>query len=351
MCLHNKTNLIICRNCSITICDDCVKNDHHGHSIIQSLDYKQRLNDLWNALNLQSDAYQYSVEKEKEITSHYENLHRLLATEEHNLKKPIVEQKQQSEQKIDNILSEIQTINHLIASTTTTTSLSPTTITTQTSPDIDQLESDFSDSNNLYQSRIESIVSTIKESSGINQLLCNRNLIGGGGGNTKQLTISELLETMQQTKTLEPPIFHEIKVDIDKMSSLRSQLRDSIRAVPVPSKQLFTTFKPMKFDDRKEKHMIFSIGARGNDISIFNPYIDMEIRSLSNVKPPTTLPLNDSLYSMVKLGMDIYLFGGVDSSSFCLYNPPTQSFLPLSVNGDYHVAGSKNLSRTATNGS
>ncbi|EFA79646.1 hypothetical protein PPL_07505 [Heterostelium album PN500] len=145
---HKKSLKFICYDCNVLTCSICILN-HSGHScdhifnIKSSIsnnnnddkttstddsqsnnnnnnrikDFQTSIQTTFDSLKSKVKEYEQLQQTEQEIESKFKELHEFLVIEEHRLKKPIIDNKQQLEQQIDKqikIMKSLSTVNNQI---------------------------------------------------------------------------------------------------------------------------------------------------------------------------------------------------------------------------------------------
>ncbi|EFA79658.1 hypothetical protein PPL_07517 [Heterostelium album PN500] len=143
--IHNKSLKFICYDCNVLMCSVCSPK-HSGHSYDHINNIKSNINihnnedstsfasnnqlnnnnaigmkDIQRSIQTTFDSlkskvveYEQLQQTEQEIESKFKELHEFLVVEEHRLKKPIIDNKQQLEQQIDKQIKIMKSLNTFI---------------------------------------------------------------------------------------------------------------------------------------------------------------------------------------------------------------------------------------------
>ncbi|EFA78902.1 hypothetical protein PPL_08370 [Heterostelium album PN500] len=166
---HNKKLDILCTSCNVVICYRCLMSNHNQHRILHTDDIKQSLLDidysvvykdksdkkdnelennnnnntsndninkennknkdnilqdriewLWNKSKETVNHIQKLSKMENDISDHFEQYYEMLMKEERKLKKPIIDELDQTKQQLAQIIKEIQSLHNIIQSITPT---------------------------------------------------------------------------------------------------------------------------------------------------------------------------------------------------------------------------------------
>ncbi|GAM25623.1 hypothetical protein SAMD00019534_087980, partial [Acytostelium subglobosum LB1] len=127
---HNRRSEFICFDCNMLVCPVCLGRGyaHNGHEVDhidnikkrmiekdkKDMWCKPRLDHLWKTLQLCAGSYQSLQQTHASISSHFEQLIKVIIAEEHKIKTPINVQMSHIQSTINNIINEIKDINHII---------------------------------------------------------------------------------------------------------------------------------------------------------------------------------------------------------------------------------------------
>ncbi|GAM22472.1 hypothetical protein SAMD00019534_056470 [Acytostelium subglobosum LB1] len=124
---HKKKEKVICWTCKMSMCTVSMSNQRghdmsHVDHIKECLMKKEydglwcmpRLNHLWKTLQQCVESYQSLEQTHKEVSDHFEQLFKLLMAQEHKIKTPINVQMSHIQSTNNNIIDEINDLNHIL---------------------------------------------------------------------------------------------------------------------------------------------------------------------------------------------------------------------------------------------
>ncbi|EFA79647.1 hypothetical protein PPL_07506 [Heterostelium album PN500] len=342
--IHNKSLKFICYDCNVLMCSVCSpKHARHSYDHINNIksninknesdlntysddnqlnnnnNNNNRINDIQTSIQTTFDSlkskvkeYEQLQQTEHEIESKFKELHEFLVVEEHRLKKPIIDNKQQLEQQIDNqikIMKSLNTVNNhitrfksnnnddrsdsqskTITTADTTDNYQITTIIRSISQCSDHNEFISSNNNTLFYfdyDQLDNKVNNNDDHSLLNLLLEHNKSIKINNNNT---------DDNQQ------PQLYQLIVNNEQINSAKNQIQSSFQLKSNQSKiqQNVISNKNNKQSyifstDKKNKLSIINITDRNN--IHFEPQQDIDLGSSSTFS------------SMVKVGDFIYIFG------------------------------------------
>ncbi|GAM19456.1 hypothetical protein SAMD00019534_026310 [Acytostelium subglobosum LB1] len=212
------------------ICFDC-----NVLEIIAKKDYNAlwclpRLNQLWKTLQQCASSYQSLEQTNTSITEQFEQLIKVIISQEHNVKAPIREQMDHIQSTMNNIINEINNINHII----NPSSLSQ--ISNIDSNDIDEVSQKIS-SINLYTSIEQYITNTVPtQQQSLNDDTGDTMPPNVKAKDIELLTmISNHIKHTQQvlydeatTKRLEA---NQVRIKVDKLNGVKRQIESSFKLI------------------------------------------------------------------------------------------------------------------------
>ncbi|GAM19457.1 hypothetical protein SAMD00019534_026320 [Acytostelium subglobosum LB1] len=250
-----------------------------------------RLKQLWSTLQQCASSYQSLEQNHSEITSHFEQLIKVIIAQEHKAKKPIIEQMENIQSTINNIIKEINDINQIIDPSSSSSASS--------------LGDLNNNNNNNDQAAVSQVISSITSCSSIEQFI-NSTLVSS--------------QTQTETEMSDNDDAHMIVTndDITQLSMIRNHSKYIDQGgYPLPSKveACLVTANVIKLGDIKKQ-----IGACFRDVA-FSQIFSMRNKSLSVLSlessrwthRDTLLPLTHIASSVVHAGNYIYVFGGKET--------------------------------------
>ncbi|EFA78894.1 hypothetical protein PPL_08362 [Heterostelium album PN500] len=144
---HDKDLDLLCSDCKSIICYRCLVAKHRQHNTYHTDDIKQSLLDidysvvvvvassddednnniiqdriewLWSQVNDSVYLIQELSKTENEISDHFKQYYEMLMKEERSLKQPIIDELDQTNQLLDKLIKEIQSLHNIIQSITPT---------------------------------------------------------------------------------------------------------------------------------------------------------------------------------------------------------------------------------------
>ncbi|EFA77859.1 hypothetical protein PPL_09358 [Heterostelium album PN500] len=197
---HNKFFELICNDCNVLMCSACapqhklhsfehidaIKSEINNHNNINNnsnipsfLDIQSKIKITFDSLKSAVKEYEQLQQTEDEISSRFKELHEFLVVEEHKLKKPIIDNKQQLQQYVESqitVMKSLNLMNHQLnqfiadSDTDNIQPNLPTTATTATSLSSSSLSPDTTES---YQT--STIIKSISQCSDHKEFIQNNN--------------------------------------------------------------------------------------------------------------------------------------------------------------------------------
>ncbi|GAM18952.1 hypothetical protein SAMD00019534_021270 [Acytostelium subglobosum LB1] len=262
---------------------------------------------------------------ESNISQYYTQLHEFLRCEEHKIKRPLINEREETEKKVELLLEEIKFINFVKSSAASCRAgaggedvPSPGSMDSGqllndhhlcSKRKYDEMDSDdsidYDDEGNIHMN-IQSILDSIKSIQSVDQFInVNKNtLFKVGGGLMARRPIEfmsmmgKCLEIRAANEALKPPTPYEITLhDIKQTKNTLASLYELYH----------------EYDSRSHSTaMIFTTGETGSYILDVakNKWTKIEDDSTRRVQP---------LNSVVAAGSNVYVFGGVDLDTYgCL---------------------------------
>ncbi|EFA77858.1 hypothetical protein PPL_09357 [Heterostelium album PN500] len=205
---NNRIFEFICYDCNVLMCSACVpqhrlhlfdhidgikseinnhinnnNNDSNSNNNINNnsnipsfLDIQSKIKITFDSLKSAVKEYQQLQQTEDEISSRFKELHEFLVVEEHKLKKPIIDNKQQLEQHVESqitVMKSLNLMNHQLnqfIADSNTDNIQPTTTTATTTTSSSSAATDTTDS---YQT--STIITSISQCSDHKEFIQNNN--------------------------------------------------------------------------------------------------------------------------------------------------------------------------------
>ncbi|EFA77898.1 hypothetical protein PPL_09398 [Heterostelium album PN500] len=345
--IHNKSLKFICYDCNVLMCSVCSpKHARHSYDHIDNI--KANINKNKSDLNAYSDdnelnnnnnnnnnnirfneiqrsiqttfdslkikvvEYEQLQQTEHEIESKFKELHEFLVVEEHRLKKPIIESKQQLEQQIDKqikIMKSLNTVDNQI-----------TRFKSNNNDDRSDSQSKTittADTTDNYQ--ITTIIRSISQCSDHNEFISSNNytlfyfdydqLDNKVNNNDDHSLLNVLLEhnntikiNNNNTDDNQQPQLYQLTVNNEQINSAKNQIQSSFQ---LKSNQSKIQQNVISNKNNKQSY-IFSSDSK-NKLSIIN----ITDRNNIHFEPQQDIYLGSSstFSSMVKVGDFLYIFG------------------------------------------
>ncbi|EFA79663.1 hypothetical protein PPL_07522 [Heterostelium album PN500] len=361
---HKRSQEFICYDCNVLMCSVCSpKHSRHSYDHIDNIksnnnnneedsttytddneinnnntnnineigfkDIQRSIQTTFDSLKLKVVEYEQLQQTEHEIESKFKELHEFLVVEEHRLKTPIIDNKQQLEQQIDKQIKIMKSLNTVNNHININNNNNNDNINSGDLPDSHSLSSSLStttlsaDTTDRYQ--ITTIIRSISQCSDHNEFISSNNntlfyfdydqLDNKVNNNDDHSLLNVLLEhnksikinnhhDNQQSKSQQ----YRLIVNNEQINQIKNQIQTSFKLSSNQDKQsyIFST-------DMDNKISILNITDR-NNIHFQQHDIDMKMYDSFT-----------AYNSIVKVGDFIYIFGGGQ-------NKKHNQFLKYSIN-------------------
>ncbi|EFA77889.1 hypothetical protein PPL_09389 [Heterostelium album PN500] len=365
--IHNKSVEFICFDCNVLMCSVCSpKHARHSYDHIDNIKaniknnendsisaYDNELNDsnnnnnnrfndiqrsiqtTFDSLKIKVVEYEQLQQTEHEIESKFKELHEFLIVEEHRLKTPIIDNKQQLEQQIDKqikIMKSLNTVNNHININKNNNNNNDDQSDSQTSYSSLSATADTTDN---YQ--ITTIIRSISQCSDHNEFISSNNntlfyfdydqLDNKVNNNDHDHSLLNLL--LEHNKSIKINNHHDIQqpaiqqyrfiVHNEQVDQIKNQIRSSFKLTSIQSHKQSYIFST----DRNNKISIINITDRNN--------IHFEEQDIIMAMEISYPPYN----SIVKVGDFIYLFGGtlMNCNTYIRYSINTKTVVIEEMKG------------------
>ncbi|EFA77866.1 hypothetical protein PPL_09366 [Heterostelium album PN500] len=357
--VHNKSLKFICFDCNVLMCTLCSpkhtghsydhieniksnkNNNKEDHSNIYTDDNEinnksnnsvRGMNDIqtsikttFDSLKLKVAEYEQLQQTEQEIESKFKELHEFLVVEEHRLKKPIIDNKEQLEQQIDKqikIVKSLNSINNHINITNRSDSQSETISTADTTDNyqittIIRSISQSTDHNEFISSNNNTLFYLDKSNK---SMIDNHSLLNLLLEHNKSIKINNHHDN-QQSKSQQ----YQLIINNEQINQIKNQIQSSFKLISNPSQQNQNKQSYIFSTDRKNKISIINITDRNN---IYFEQQDIDLGMEMN-------RYSTAFNSIVKAGDFIYLFGGNTAScnKFIRYSINTKTVVINEMKG------------------
>ncbi|EFA75885.1 hypothetical protein PPL_10457 [Heterostelium album PN500] len=367
--IHNKSLKFICFDCNVLTCSIC-STKHFGHSCEHIFNIKSKINNnnktdpitdesevnnnhnnnnnsvreilkdvqtgiqsTFDSLKLKVKEYEKLKKTEHEISSEFKELHEFLVVEEHKLKKPIIDSKEQTEQQIEKQVKIMKSLNSINNHFTNHQSDSQSSSSSSSQP-----IAASADTVERYQ--ISTIIESISQSSNHNEFISNNSntLFHFDTDSSKKVNnddLSLLNVLLEHNKTIKmnncddnqpsKSQQYQLIVDNDQINKIKNQFQSSFKLKSNQSHIIQPKQSYIFSTDKNNKISIINITDRNN--IHFEQQIKMEMKSSFAV-----------FNSIVKVKDFIYIFGGANFgySKFIKYSINTKTLVINEMKGVDH---------------
>ncbi|EFA78838.1 hypothetical protein PPL_08303 [Heterostelium album PN500] len=332
---HNREFEFICFDCNVLLCSECVpRHRHHlfDHQPAIISDIQLTIKTTFDSLKSAVIEYQQNRQTEDEISNRFKELHEFLVLEEHKLKKPIIDNKEQLEQQIESqttIMRSLNLMNHqlnkIISDSFQPNPQSKAT-TTSYSSSISSL-----DTTDSYQT--STIITSISKCLNHDEFIQNNNTLFNLNydhrySNTKNDDHILLNLLLEHNNTLRS--YNHFNVKHNQLQQYR--LNTNYEQLNQIKNQLQSTFKLVSQPKKQSNKKPYILSTANSKISVIDITDQNNIRFTQ--QDITTIYTNFNYYSCVIVGNHFYNFGGgMKVKTYFRYSIDNQTFEEIEMKG------------------